>query len=566
MGSRAVVLVCRDGGGAAGALRRSDGARGASTPAPGGRSSTPALTEASCSTGCARRSTAAGLLDELDTDWLLLDAELLPWSAKAEDCSAASTPRSARPPGRPCRAAAEALDGSPAPWRRRRRLLARTARRAARRRRASPTAYRRYCWPVDGLDGVASRRSRCSRARDDVPRPTDHAWHLARRRPARRGRPGAARRDPAPGRRPRRRRSRAPPAIALVGGADRRGRRGHGGEAARRPRAPGRRASLQPGDQGAAAASTCGSSTAPSTPSRPTSTGCATRGLGHKRSLALREYALGLEALERFARGEPLWRVHECVFAVLALESSRSTRGSDGRERSCGVVRPGPSSSPSQGCCAFLECLRNERARKYVATHSATTTPSATQPGLTSSSVKACSAVTKEAIAYTFIPPESSRSPAVTLRARTSPGRPDDQGEGPRQVRLVAEPELDGQRSPVGVRAGVRGRSGVEQAEPLDDPFGPDAEVGRELPLQRPQADPGQLRQLLGANQRAVLLRRVDQRIDDVGVRIGDRVEHVRYASSAAIISSSVCRPAGSRPQQPSRPLRRHHRSARSGP
>jgi hypothetical protein len=45
------------------------------------------------------------------------------------------------------------------------------------------------------------------------------------------------------------------------------------------------------------------------------------RNLGHKRSLALREYALGLESLERLARGEPLWRVHEPVFAVLALES-----------------------------------------------------------------------------------------------------------------------------------------------------------------------------------------------------------------------------------------------------
>jgi protein phosphatase len=45
------------------------------------------------------------------------------------------------------------------------------------------------------------------------------------------------------------------------------------------------------------------------------------RGLGHKRSLAAREYALGIESLERVARGEPLWRVHEAVFAVLALES-----------------------------------------------------------------------------------------------------------------------------------------------------------------------------------------------------------------------------------------------------
>jgi protein phosphatase len=45
------------------------------------------------------------------------------------------------------------------------------------------------------------------------------------------------------------------------------------------------------------------------------------RGLGAKRSLALREFALGIEGLERFVRGEPLRRVHECVFGVLALES-----------------------------------------------------------------------------------------------------------------------------------------------------------------------------------------------------------------------------------------------------
>lgn len=44
------------------------------------------------------------------------------------------------------------------------------------------------------------------------------------------------------------------------------------------------------------------------------------RGLTHKRSLALREFALGVEGLERFVRREPLRRVHECVFGVLALE------------------------------------------------------------------------------------------------------------------------------------------------------------------------------------------------------------------------------------------------------
>jgi protein phosphatase len=45
------------------------------------------------------------------------------------------------------------------------------------------------------------------------------------------------------------------------------------------------------------------------------------RSLGRKRSLAVREFALGAEALERFVRREPLYRVHECVFGVLALES-----------------------------------------------------------------------------------------------------------------------------------------------------------------------------------------------------------------------------------------------------
>jgi protein phosphatase len=45
------------------------------------------------------------------------------------------------------------------------------------------------------------------------------------------------------------------------------------------------------------------------------------RALGGKRSLAVREFALGIEALERFVRHKPLRRVHECVFGVLALES-----------------------------------------------------------------------------------------------------------------------------------------------------------------------------------------------------------------------------------------------------
>jgi protein phosphatase len=45
------------------------------------------------------------------------------------------------------------------------------------------------------------------------------------------------------------------------------------------------------------------------------------RGLSAKRAMAAREFALGIEGLQRFVKREPLRRVHECVFGVLALES-----------------------------------------------------------------------------------------------------------------------------------------------------------------------------------------------------------------------------------------------------
>ena len=51
------------------------------------------------------------------------------------------------------------------------------------------------------------------------------------------------------------------------------------------------------------------------------STVSASRGVSAKRSLASREFALGIEALERFVACEPLRRVHKCVFGILALES-----------------------------------------------------------------------------------------------------------------------------------------------------------------------------------------------------------------------------------------------------
>ena len=58
------------------------------------------------------------------------------------------------------------------------------------------------------------------------------------------------------------------------------------------------------------------------------------RHLGKKRELARREHGLGLDALTAFVEGAPLWRVHQLVFAVLALESEpvdpRLSRGEGG--------------------------------------------------------------------------------------------------------------------------------------------------------------------------------------------------------------------------------------------
>jgi len=53
------------------------------------------------------------------------------------------------------------------------------------------------------------------------------------------------------------------------------------------------------------------------------------RNLGHNRSLAVREFAVGIEALERFVRKEPLYRVHECVSLSSPWRANPSIRGFD---------------------------------------------------------------------------------------------------------------------------------------------------------------------------------------------------------------------------------------------
>ena len=308
MGSRAVALV-----------RRPD----AAGPTPGvlhtrtGRSFFgPELTAAFLGR-LASAADQAGLFGELGTDWLLLDAELLPWSVKAGDlvrnqyAAVGAAARTALPAAVTAleQAAARGLDVAG--------VLDRQRRRAT-DAEAFSQVYRRYCWPTDGLTGVsyAPFQLLATAGAAHVDRP--HAWHLAIADRLAQADPELVRgtrslavdvTDP------------ASEATATAWWEDLTAAGGEGmvvKPAANLTR--GRRGVVQPGlkvrgreylrliygpDY-----------TEPQHLDR-----LRERSLGRKRGLALREYALGVEGLERLARGEPLWRVHECVFAVLALES-----------------------------------------------------------------------------------------------------------------------------------------------------------------------------------------------------------------------------------------------------
>jgi protein phosphatase len=317
MGSRAVALVCKDASVAATRFGVDTGEAGAIYTRTGRAFfDSPALT-AELLGRVATAAGQAGLWDELETGWLLLDAELLPWSAKAgglirsQYAAVGAAARSVLPPAVAALdlAAARGLDVAAL----RRRTVSRSA--AAER---FTDAYRRYCWPVDGLDGLALAPFQVLAAEGLSLAGRGHRWHLdvldrlVAADPVllrATGRMFVDLADP------------GAEAAATAWWSELTAAGGEGmvvkpADALVR----GAKGLIQPGVK-------CrgpeylriiyGPDYAePANLSR-----LRGRGLGHKRSLALREYALGLEALDRLASGEPLWRVHEPVFAVLALES-----------------------------------------------------------------------------------------------------------------------------------------------------------------------------------------------------------------------------------------------------
>ncbi|WP_433194218.1 polynucleotide kinase-phosphatase [Nocardia sp. CA-107356] len=320
MGSRAMVLVTRSAQSAADRFGVDDGSTGVVYT----RTGRPFFDDTAQTEELLARVRAAaetaGLFDELNTDWLLLDTELMPWSAKAigllrnqyAAVGAAARASLGTATDLLTAVAARGLDVAD--------LIDRTAARKT-DAEAFTTAYGRYCWPVDGLAGLRLAPFQILAGEGVNYAVRDHDWHLSRI-----DRMAAANTDlfTSTGRMivdPTQPDSESAATtwwteLTTAGGE---GMVVKPYDAMVRGAAEGDRL-VQPGVK-------CRGPEylriiyGPEYMRDNNLRRLRTRGLGRKRSMALREYALGLESLDRFVAGEPLWRVHEAVFAILALES-----------------------------------------------------------------------------------------------------------------------------------------------------------------------------------------------------------------------------------------------------
>jgi protein phosphatase len=317
MGSRAVVALCRD----AAAARARFGAFGEETGAVWTRTGRAFFTDAATTEGLLARlrtaADAAGLWEELATDWLLLDAEIMPWSAKAgsliegQYAPVADAARAGLTAAREAlaRGAARGLDLGA--------LDLRFADRAARADRYAE-AWAPSVGTVAGVADLKVAPFHLLASEGRVWFDADHAWHmgLADRL--------AATGDGVVAPTRWRRVDLADEAACEAAVAWWEALTAAGGEGmVVKPLA-----FVPRGDKGLhqPALKVRGSEYlriiyGPEYDAPEHLVRLRERGLGGKRNLAIREFALGHEALRRFVASEPLRRVHECVFAVLALES-----------------------------------------------------------------------------------------------------------------------------------------------------------------------------------------------------------------------------------------------------
>jgi len=316
MGSRAVLVVARDVEAAQRRFGVGDGKQGVVFTRTGRPFFNEAETERQLIERVASAVAAAGLWEELASDWVCLDAELMPWSLKARELLRTQYAAVGAAAGV---VLPEAVAGLRAAAARGVEAGALLERMEARERMLTgySAAWRRYCWDTPTVDELRLAPFHLLAAEGRTFFDRTHVWHmdvLAR----------LAAHD----------RVLVATPYRVVELADEQSRHaatewwhalvGAGGEGmVIKPEAwivRAKKGLVQP-------ALKCRGPeylriiygpeySAPEHIER-----LRGRGLSIKRSLALREFALGVEALERLAAGEPLWRVHECVFGVLALES-----------------------------------------------------------------------------------------------------------------------------------------------------------------------------------------------------------------------------------------------------
>ena len=317
MGSRAVVVVCRNED----VARRRFGIEGEGRGAVYTRTGRPFFDDERLEQALLERVSAAleasGLYGELASDWAVLDCELMPWSAKAQDLLrqqyAAVGAAGLASLAMSISALTEATRRLPA-------LEARLA--ALQSRRAAVAqyidAYRRYCWPTEGLTGLKLAPFHLMASEGAVHTGKNHVWHMTRL--VRLAEADAELIVATP--------------YRVVDLEDADATRAATEWWLELTRNGGEGMVVKPLDFVSRSAKGL---VQPALKCRgreylriiygpeydlPHHLGrLRQRELSAKRNLALHEFCLGIEALRRFVSGQPLRLVHECVFGVLALES-----------------------------------------------------------------------------------------------------------------------------------------------------------------------------------------------------------------------------------------------------
>jgi protein phosphatase len=322
MGSRAIVIACRDLAAASARFGITTGQLGIIYTRTGRRFfGDPTLEEALLDRVRAALSNA-GVWNSLETAWVCLDCELMPWSAKAHDllrtqyaALGAAGSAALQTAVNALERAVERLEGEE------RDRLAAIEQSFQRRQRDLGRyieAYGRYCWPVDSLHDLRLAPFHLLASEGRVHCDKDHLWHMETLGEICRADPELLLETP----------------YTLVdvddissltaGIAWWERLTGRGGEGMVVKPAEfvhnGLRGLSQP-------ALKCRGREylriiyGPDYDAPENLCRLRIRKVARKRALALGEFALGIEGLERFISRDPLRHVHECVFGVLALES-----------------------------------------------------------------------------------------------------------------------------------------------------------------------------------------------------------------------------------------------------